>query len=74
MRINTSEVGEAIEVKAKWTDSNEGCKYSAIFVDWTKTGLAKIDWRTRKQINMNREVHPRAEAARLYLHRKEDGR
>ena len=42
--------------------------------DWTQDELKCIDRKTRKLITINRALHPRANASRLYLPRNEGGR
>lgn len=49
-------------------------QYSFGIIKWTQAELRKIDRQTRKLMNMNGALHPRADVDRLYLPRKEGGR
>ena len=49
-------------------------RYGAGIVDWTKEELQEMDRKTRKLLTINRALHPRADADRLYLKRSEGGR
>ena len=41
---------------------------------WNKNELQEMDKKTRKFMAMNKELHPRSDAARLYVSRKNGGR
>ena len=49
-------------------------RYSGSFLKWTKDELRQMDQRTRKLITMHKALHPRDDADRLYVPRKEWGR
>ena len=49
-------------------------RYSAAFLNWTKTELQLMDRRTRKLLTMHNGLHPRNNVDRLYIPRKEGGR
>ena len=49
-------------------------RYSAGIVDWNVDELKDLDRKTRKTLNMNRMLHPKANVARLYISREEGGR
>ena len=49
-------------------------RYSAAFINWTKTELQWMDRRTRKLLTMHNGLHPRSNVDRAYISRKEGGR
>ena len=49
-------------------------RYSGLFLKWTKDELIQMDQRTRKLMTMHKALHPRDDADRLYVPRKEGGR
>ena len=49
-------------------------RYSKPFLKWTREELKQIDQRTRKLMTMHKAIHPRDDADRLYVSRKEGGR
>ena len=49
-------------------------RYGAGLLEWTKEELKSIDIKIRKLITLNGSLHPRENAGRLYLVRKEGGR
>ena len=49
-------------------------RYSRPFLKWTREELKQMDQRTRKLITMHKALHPRDDADRLYISRKEGGR
>ena len=49
-------------------------KYSAAFVSWRKSEMQGIDRKTRKLFAIYGALHPKADADRLYIPRKEGGR
>lgn len=49
-------------------------RFSAAFVDWTKTVLAKLDRRTREEFSITGGLCTRARIARVYLPKHEGGR
>ena len=49
-------------------------RYSAAFLNWTKTELQWMDRRTRKLLTMHNGLHPRSNVDRTYIPRKEGGR
>ena len=49
-------------------------RYSAAFVSWRKSELQAIDRKTRKLFTIYGELHPKSDADRLYIPRKEGGR
>ena len=49
-------------------------RYSAVFIDWNCTKLTQLDRRTRKLMTMHNALHPKSNADRLYIPRKEGGR
>ena len=48
--------------------------YSFGVVQWTRKELKTLDSKTRKVMNMNRSLHPKASVERLYLPRPQGGR
>ena len=48
-------------------------RYGAGIVKWTKSKLDKIGRKTRKVMTLNKELHPRSYANRLYVSRMEGG-
>ena len=48
--------------------------YSTAFVSWKKSELQAIDRKTRKFFTMYGALHPKSDADRLYIPRKEGGR
>ena len=49
-------------------------RYSGPFLKWTRDELRQMDPRTRKLMTMNKALHPKDDAGRLYVPRKEGGR
>ena len=49
-------------------------QYSFGIVDWRISELKKIDTKTRKLLNMQKMLHPKADVERLYIPRKDGGR
>ena len=49
-------------------------RYGAGIVKWIKNELDEIDRKTRKILTLNKELHPRNDADRLYVSRMEGGR
>ena len=49
-------------------------RYSGPFLKWTREELKQMDQRTRKLMTMHKALHPRDDAGRLYISRKEGGR
>ena len=49
-------------------------RYSWPFLKWTRKELRQIDQKTRKPMTMHKALHPRDEANRLSLSKKEGGR
>ena len=49
-------------------------RYGAGLLEWTKEELKSIDIKIRKLITLNGSLHPRENAGRLNLVRKEGGR
>ena len=49
-------------------------RYSGPFLKWTRDELKQLDQRTRKLMTMHKALHPRDNADRLYVSRKEGGR
>jgi len=49
-------------------------RYSAAFLNWTKTELQVMDRRTRKLLTMHNGLHPRSDVERVYIPRKDGGR
>ena len=49
-------------------------RYSAAFVSWRKSELQAIDRKTRKLFTIYGALHPKSDADRLYIPRKEGGR
>jgi len=47
---------------------------AAGIIDWTVNECAELDRMTRKQFNMHKALHPRADVDRLYVSRKNGGR
>ena len=48
-------------------------QYSFGIIDW-KISELKIDTKTRKLLNMQKMLHPKADVERLYIPRKDGGR
>ena len=42
-------------------------RYSAAFINWTKTELQWVDRRTRKLLTMHNGLHPRSNVDRTYI-------
>ena len=49
-------------------------QYSFRIIDWKISELKKIDTKTRKLLNMQKMLHPKADVERLYISRKDGGR
>ena len=49
-------------------------RYSAAFLNWTKTELHLMDQRTRNLLSMHNGLHPRNNVDRTYIPRKDGGR
>ena len=49
-------------------------RYSGPFLKWTRDELKQRDQRTRKQMTMQKTLHPSGDVYRLYISRKEGGR
>ncbi|CAH3171077.1 unnamed protein product [Porites lobata] len=49
-------------------------QYSFGIIDWKISELKKIDTKTRKLLNIHKMLHPKADAERLYIPRKDGGR
>ena len=49
-------------------------RYCAGIVKWKKSELDEIDRKTREVMTMNKKLHPRHVADRLYVSRMEGGR
>ena len=49
-------------------------RYSAAFLNWTKTELQLMDQRTRKLLTMYNGLHPRSDVDMVYITRKDGGR
>ena len=49
-------------------------RYSGPFLKWTRDELRQMDQKTRKLITLHKALHPRDDADRLYVPRKEGGR
>lgn len=49
-------------------------QYSAGIIDWTKEEILELDRKSRKIMNMNKSLHPRADIHRLYVTRDKGGR
>ena len=49
-------------------------QYSFGVIDWRISELKKIDTKTRKLLNMQKMLHPKADVERLYIPRKDGGR
>ena len=49
-------------------------RYGAGIVKWTKNELDETDRKTWKVLTLNKELHPRSDANRLYVSRMEGGR
>ena len=49
-------------------------RYGAGIVKWTKSEPDEIDRKTRKVMTLNKELHPRSYADRLYVSRMEGGK
>ena len=64
--------GNMVKVINTWAVSL--LRYSAPFVNWTRSELKEMGRMTRKIMSMNRALHPRDSVCRLYLPRKEGGR
>ena len=64
--------GNMVKVINTWAVSL--LRYSAPFVNWTRSELKEMGRMTRKIMSMNRALHPRDSVCRLYLSRKEGGR
>ena len=48
-------------------------RYSAAFANWRKSELQAIDRKTRKLFTIYGALHPKSDADRLYIARKEGG-
>ena len=49
-------------------------RYEARIISWTKMELEELDRKTRKLMTMYGAQHPKADADRLYLQRRDGGR
>ena len=49
-------------------------KYSSAFIDCNCAELTQLDRRTRKLMTMHNVLHPKSNADRLYIPRKDGGR
>ena len=49
-------------------------RYSAAFIDWTKTEMLELDRITRKMLVKHGATHPKSNVQRLYIKRKVGGR
>ena len=49
-------------------------RYGAGILKWNQNELQEMDRKTRKFMNMNKELHPRSDVARLYVSRKNGGK
>ena len=49
-------------------------RYGAGTIKWNREELQEIDRKSRKIMTMNKELHPRSDAARIYVARKKGGR
>ena len=49
-------------------------RYGAGIVKWTKRELDEIDRKTRKVMEIDKELHPRNDVDRLHVSRMEEGR
>ena len=49
-------------------------QYSFGIINWKISELKKIDTKTRKLLNMQKMLHPKADVERLYIPRKDGGR
>ena len=49
-------------------------QYSFGIIDWKILGVKKIDTKTRKLLNMQNMLHPKADVERLYIPRKDGER
>ena len=49
-------------------------RYSATFISWRKCELQTIDRKTRKLFTLYGGLHPKFDADRLYIPRKDGGR
>ena len=49
-------------------------RYTAAFVSWRKSKLQAMDRKTRELLTIYGALHPKSDADRLYIPRKEGGR
>ena len=49
-------------------------RYGVGIINWNEGEFDKIDWQTRKLLNMHRGLHPRSSVDRLYIPRAQGGR
>ena len=49
-------------------------RFSGLFLKWTRDEIRQMDQRTRKLMTMHKALHPRDDADRIYVSRKEGGR
>ena len=49
-------------------------RYSFGIFNWHQEELQKLDWKTRKLLTIHGQHHPKADADRLYVPRKQGGR
>ena len=61
-------------IKGKNTWAVPLVRYSGPFLKLTREELKQMDQRTRKLMTMHKALHPRDDAERLYVSRKEGGR
>ena len=73
-KILQSKLNGGNTVKAINTWAVSLLRYSAPFVNWTRSELKEMDRMTRKMMTMNRALHPKDSECRLNLPRKEGGR
>lgn len=64
--------GNVIKIINSWAVSL--LSYSGGIVNWTKSGLAELDRKTRKLLTIHGALHPRSNVTRLYLPRREGER
>ena len=62
------------KIKANNTWAVSLLRYGAGIIEWTKEDLQKMDRKTRKDMTINKEFHPKSDTARLYVSRTRGGR
>ena len=72
--IMQSKLNGRNKIKAINTWAVSLVRYGAGIIMWKKAELESMHRRTRKLMTMNKELHPRGDAARLYVGRKNGGR